>query len=122
MTIIKHSNLIRDLALNANDNNINTIMDIITMLDDVNEYDKDKIEFTFKYSDTYVEIDISSILGVNIIFQLLYNDRVFYYYNTALGMKSKEINFLECKKMIRDIVSQSSFFIESKYEVGDINE
>lgn len=83
-------NLIRDLVLNANENNIDTIMDIITLLSDIGEYNYSDLKFSFTYTDKFIELDINTNTD-SYIYQFLYNDRIFYYYNTVLVLKQKRL-------------------------------
>lgn len=117
MIIINYRNLIRDLVLNANENNIDTIMDIITLLSDIGEYNYSDLKFSLIYADKFIELDINTKTN-SYIYQFLYNDRIFYYYNTDSGLKSEEINYDECKNSLRNLVNQSEILSHSKYEVG----
>lgn len=117
MIIINYRNLIRDLVLNSNELNIDTIMDIITLLNDINEYNTNDLKFSFTYTDKFIELDINKNEDA-FIYQFLYNDRIFYYYNTSSGMKTEEITYEECKNCIRNIVNHNSILSNSKYEVG----
>lgn len=113
-------NLIRDLVLNANENNIDTIMDIITLLSDIGEYNYSDLKFSFTYTDNFIEFDINTNTD-SYIYQFLYNDRIFYYYNTDSGLKSEEINYDECKNLIKGLINQDNILLDSKYEVGVLN-
>lgn len=117
MIIINYRNLIRDLVLNANEKNIDTIMDIITLLSDINEYNTNDLKFSFTYTDKFIELDINKNEDA-FIYQFLYNDRIFYYYNTDSGLKSEEINYDECKNLIKGLINQDDILLDSKYEVG----
>ena len=113
-------NLIRDLVLNANEKNIDTIIDIITLLSDIGEYNYSDLKFSFTYTDNFIEFDINTNTD-SYIYQFLYNDRIFYYYNTDSGLKSEEINYDECKNLIKGLINQDNILLDSKYEVGVLN-
>ena len=113
-------NLIRDLVLNSNEKNIDTIMDIITLLSDIGEYNYSDLKFSFAYTDKFIEFDINTNTD-SYIYQFLYNDRIFYYYNTDSGLKSEEINYDECKNLIKRLINQDNILLDSKYEVGVLN-
>ena len=113
-------NLIRDLVLNSNEKNIDTIMDIITLLSDIGEYNYSDLKFSFTYTDKFIELDINTNTD-SYIYQFLYNDRIFYYYNTDSGLKSEEINYDECKNLIKRLINQDNILLDSKYEVGVLN-
>ena len=113
-------NLIRDLVLNANEKNIDTIMDIITLLSDIGEYNYSDLKFSFTYTDNFIEFDINTNTD-SYIYQFLYNDRIFYYYNTDSGLKSEEINYDECNNLIKGLINQDNILLDSKYEVGVLN-
>lgn len=110
-------NLIRDLVLNSNEMNVDTIMDIITLFNDIGICNCSELKFSFIYADKFIELDINTKTN-SYIYQFLYNDRIFYYYNTDSGLKSEEINYDECKNLIRNLVNQSEILSHSKYEVG----
>lgn len=110
-------NLIRDLVLNSNEMNVDTIMDIITLFNDIGICNCSELKFSFIYADKFIELDINTKTN-SYIYQFLYNDRIFYYYNTDSGLKSEEINYNECKNLIRNLVNQSEILSHSKYEVG----
>lgn len=110
-------NLIRDLVLNSNEMNVDTIMDIITLFNDIGICNCSELKFSFIYADKFIELDINTKTN-SYIYQFLYNDRIFYYYNTDSGLKSEEINYDECKNLIRNLVNQSEIISHSKYEVG----
>lgn len=110
-------NLIRDLVLNSNEMNVDTIMDIITLFNDIGICNCSELKFSLIYADKFIELDINTKTN-SYIYQFLYNDRIFYYYNTASGLKSEEINYDECKNSLRNLVNQSEILSHSKYEVG----
>lgn len=110
-------NLIRDLVLNSNEMNVDTIMDIITLFNDIGICNCSELKFSFIYADKFIELDINTKTN-SYIYQFLYNDRIFYYYNTDSGLKSEEINYDECKNSLRNLVTQSEILSHSKYEVG----
>ena len=120
MIVVNFRNLIRDLVLNANEKNIDTIMDIITLLSDIGEYNYSDLKFSFTYTDKFIELDINTNTD-SYIYQFLYNDRIFYYYNTDSGLKSEEINYDECKNLIKGLIKQDDILLDSKYEVGVLN-
>ena len=120
MIVVNFRNLIRDLVLNANEKNIDTIMDIITLLSDIGEYNYSDLKFSFTYTDNFIEFDINTNTDSSLS-QFLYNDRIFYYYNTDSGLKSEEINYDECKNLIKGLINQDNILLDSKYEVGVLN-
>ena len=113
-------NLIRDLVLNSNEKNIDTIMDIIILLSDIGEYNYSDLKFSFTYTDNFIEFDINTNTD-SYIYQFLYNDRIFYYYNTVFGIKTEEISYEECKNLIKGLINQDNILLDSKYEVGVLN-
>lgn len=121
MTNIKHSNLIRDLILHSNEKNVDIAMNIINMFEDIEEcgYKNTKMSW-YSSGNNNISIKISSDYYCYLI--KFYQNK---YQICTINNKSTEwthADYNECKRFLRTLVEQTNVLLESKYEVGEVNE
>ena len=116
--ILKHGKIMRDLIVNANDTNIDIIMDLIAMFENVSGFDN-KVKFKFDYFDRYIQMEIYIGEIRYCVFQFLHDYRIFYYANMIEGITTKEITWEEARDNLRKITENTDKV--ELYEVGAIN-